>query len=734
MKLKILTLFLILTIVTAFAQTSDADSSPRVLNKASLAMRAAKDGYVRVIVGFKSDSYPELIGASRRAGLNTNGTARARAAEKADAAVKAETRRSREKALESVNSKNFIINRAYDYTPEAAMEITVEGLSELSNNPLVEYIVEDVPRKLPETVSAPYAGINSTGQIGADTLWTSGYTGAGWYVAIIDTGIRRTHEMFAGKNNIIEACFSSLNDCPNNSSNLKDVIGAAAHYESTYYSYDHGSHVAGIAAGNGPVQKGVAYDADIIAVQVFSRFENKSDCGDRFPCVLSYDSDQKAALEYIYSKKNTYNIAAVNLSLGDGKHGGYCDADDLLYTRAINNLTYADIAVAVAAGNEEYCSAVGTPACIQNAITVGAVDYTDQEAYFSNYLKDVLDIYAPGVGINSSVGSGDSDYEAWNGTSMATPHITGAFALFRQKSGVVSVNQLLTAMKNTASPVNKKHSCSVDIAEGRINADSVASAISNDARVSVSINSDDAYVNSTEMTLNITGTDSLGINGYYISESTSVPNGSQFIATTPETNISITDESLTLSGSNGLKSVYVWVKDLNENISLPASDTIILDTVAPYIVSITPENSSTNVSRSTNLSITFSEPVLSSSLTASNLSLTNQSTLEPVTDGNLTISGNTVTFNPASNLSAGTAYTVNISTGVTDLAGNALSSAGQSYFVTSSAAPIGDEDNNTDSGSSGGGGGGGCAAGGSSDYLLLMIMLFAGIILKRRKI
>ncbi|HAL86081.1 MAG TPA: hypothetical protein DCM31_03900 [Deferribacteraceae bacterium] len=732
MKLKILTLFLILTIVTAFAQTSDADSSPRVLNKASLAMRAAKDGYVRVIVGFKSDSYPELIGASRRAGLNTKGTARARAAEKADAAVKAETRKSREKALEAVDSRHFVINRAYDYTPEAAMEITVEGLSELSNNPLVEYIVEDVPRKLPETVSAPYAGIDSTGQIGADTLWTSGYTGAGWYVAIIDTGIRRTHEMFAGKN-IIEACFSSLNDCPNNSSNLKDVIGAAAHYESTYYSYDHGSHVAGIAAGNGPVQKGVAYDADIIAVQVFSKFESQLNCGNRFPCVLSYPSDQKAALEYIYSRRNTYNIAAVNLSLGDGENGGYCDTDDLLYTRAINNLTYADIAVAVAAGNEEYCGAVGTPACIQNAIAVGAVDYTDQEADFSNYLKDVLDIYAPGVGINSSVGGGDSDYEAWNGTSMATPHITGAFALFRQKSGIVSVNQLLTAMKNTASPVS--HECTVHGDESRINADNVASAISNNARVNVSINSDDIYVNSTELTLNITGADSLGINGYYISETGSVPTVSQFTAVAPETNISITDESLSLSGSNGLKSVYVWVKDLNENISLPASDTIILDTVAPYVVSITPSNNSTNVSRSTNISVRFSEPVLASSLTASNLSLTNQSTLEAVTSGNLTISGNTVTFNPASDLSAGTAYTVNISTGVTDLAGNALSSAGQSYFVTSSAASIDDEDNNTDSGSSGGGGGGsGCAAGSSSDYLLLGLMLFTGIALKRRKI
>lgn len=733
MKLKILTLFLILTIVTAFAQTSDADSSPRVLNKASLAMRAAKDGYVRVIVGFKSDSYPELIGASRRAGLNTKGTARARAAEKADAAVKAETRKSREKALEAVDSRHFVINRAYDYTPEAAMEITVEGLAELSSNPLVEYIVEDVPRKLPETLSAPYAGINSTGQIGADTLWTSGYTGAGWYVAVLDTGIRRTHEMFAGKN-IIEACFSLRDDCPDGSDEMYGS-GAAAHYESTYDAYDHGSHVAGIAAGNGPVQKGVAYDADIIAIQVFSRFEHEQNCGGNAPlyrdCVLSYDSDQKAALQYIYSIRNTYNIAAANLSLGGGQYSSYCDANDSSYTTIVNSLTDADIAVAVAAGNEEYCGAVGTPACIQNAITVGAVTYTDQEADFSNYLKDVLDIYAPGVGINSSVGSGDSDYEAWSGTSMATPHITGAFALFKQKNSTASVSQLVTAMKNTASQVT--HVCAVYGNEGRINADDVVTAISNAPGVSVSLNSDSSHAKSANIIVTLSGTDSLGINGYYISESTSIPDESEFSAITETTSL-LTNVSFVLSGGDGTKTVYAWLKNTAGNISNTASDTIILDTVAPYIVSITPENNSTNISRSTNISITFSEPVLSSSLTASNMSLTNQSTLEPVTSGNLTISGNTVTFNPASDLSAGTAYTVSISTGVTDLAGNALSSAGQSYFVTSSAASIGDEDNNTDSGSSGGGGGSGCAAGGSSDYLLIIAMLFAGIILKRRKI
>ncbi|MCD8490571.1 MAG: hypothetical protein LRY51_00970 [Geovibrio sp.] len=151
-------------------------------------MKAAKDGYVRIIVGFKSENYPALISASRSAVQNRKSTAARRAAERADDAVKAETERSRRDALSAVNSKNYIIKRAYDFTPEAAMEVTSAGLTELLSNPLVEYIIEDVPQKLPDTLSSPSAGVDSIGKIGADDAWTAGYTGAGWYVAILDTG------------------------------------------------------------------------------------------------------------------------------------------------------------------------------------------------------------------------------------------------------------------------------------------------------------------------------------------------------------------------------------------------------------------------------------------------------------------------------------------------------------------------------------------------------------------
>ncbi|WP_164885351.1 S8 family serine peptidase [Geovibrio thiophilus] len=752
MRFRLFALFIIaLSIFTVSVTQSHADTKPRALNRASLAMKAAKDGYVRVIVGFRSDSYSELIKASRSAKQDLRGTVKKRAAEKADAAVKAETERSRQNALSSIDSKDYIIKRAYDFTPEAAMEVSSEGLSELLNNPLVEYIIEDVPQKLPDTLSSPSAGVDSIGRIGADDAWTAGYTGAGQFVAIVDTGIRRTHEMFAGKN-IVEACFSD-NDCPDGSDEMYGT-GAAAHYESSYTSYDHGSHVAGIAAGNSSSQKGVAKDADIIAIQVFSRFENESACtGGELPfedCVLSWDSDQKAALEHIYDNlTNSYNIAAVNLSLGGGQYSAYCDNNDIIYRNHVNNLTGAGIAVAIASGNSGYCGYVSSPSCITNAITVGATDISDEEASFSNYLTGVLDVFAPGVNINSAVGSGDSNYETWNGTSMATPHVTGAFAVFKQKNDTLSVSQLETVMKDTRSAVS--YGCASHGSEGRINVDSVINSITdgNDVtapyNVTVSINSGNAYTNSRSVTVSINGADGSGINGYYVSENSTTPDVSAFSSTYATTSF-MTNVSFTLSSGDGTKTVYAWLKDEAGNLSTVAADTIVLDTTAPYVMSISPANNSTGVAAGTDISVLFSESVLSSTLTLTNLSLVNQSTMTAVTNGDIAISGNTVTFDPAADLSAGTAYILSITAGIRDQAGNSLNPATQSYFVTqtSSIGGDGDDDNGTDDGGdddndstdNGGssGGGGGCSAGTEADYALIVLMLISGIILIRKKI
>ena len=106
--------------------------------------------------------------------------------------------------------------------------------------------------------------------VGAEAAWKLGFTGAGWYVAVLDTGITKKHEMFKGKK-IVEQCYSLLNDCPNGK---KEMSGpGSARHKFTSSGWDHGTHVTGIAVGNNKKTfYGVAKDADIISCQIFSDF------------------------------------------------------------------------------------------------------------------------------------------------------------------------------------------------------------------------------------------------------------------------------------------------------------------------------------------------------------------------------------------------------------------------------------------------------------------------------
>jgi len=93
----------------------------------------------------------------------------------------------------------------------------------------------------------------------------------------------------------------------------------------------HGTHVAGIAAGRavqGAPANGVAPDAGILPIQVFSRFDSSVTCGGRPPCLLNYTSDQKLALEYGIRTAAAHHVTAVNMSFGGGgPYQRHCDAD-----------------------------------------------------------------------------------------------------------------------------------------------------------------------------------------------------------------------------------------------------------------------------------------------------------------------------------------------------------------------------------------------------------------------
>jgi subtilisin family serine protease len=306
-------------------------------------------------------------------------------------------------------------------------------------------IVEDRLTPLPETARYSFKEENanqallydSADIVGAEEAWSLGFTGSGWHVAILDSGLLTSHEFFAGKH-IVEQCYSLLGDCPNGQNSMSGA-GSAAHIMP---GESHGTHVTGIAAGNsGKNIFGVAKGADIIAVQVFSYITSWNDIG-------SYDSDQIRGLEFVYSKRNQYKIAAVNMSLGGGEYSSPCDSIYNLEKAAIDNLKAVKIPTVIASGNAGYCGAIDAPACISSAVAVSGTTKSDNHWTWANWQKSMVDLMAPALAIYSSIADSNTSYAGYSGTSMAAPHVTGAYAILRQADPTLSFAKALTLFKD----------------------------------------------------------------------------------------------------------------------------------------------------------------------------------------------------------------------------------------------------------------------------------------------
>ena len=357
-----------------------------------------------------------------------------------------------DRALRDLGRQGLKEIRRYQHAPLVAVEVDEAALRAAARHPDVAAVHEDRLHRPSLADSGPL--------VGAPEAWSLGFGGAGQHIAILDTGVDAFHPFLAGKV-VHEACFSSTfapdsatTACPNQ---LESQTGpSAAAPCSAPDDCFHGTHVAGIAAGNGPnavpaqAFSGIARDAKVIAIQVFSVFTDPAICGTGSPsCALAYTSDLLAALDYVAGLRTTLAIAAVNMSLGGGRSTGPCDDDPL--KPAIDQLRAAGIATVVASGNDGFADALSFPACISSAVSVGASTKPPEAiARFTNR-GAMLSLLAPGTSIRSSVPGGA--YDSFSGTSMATPHVAGAFALLKQKRPAASVDQLLAALISTGSPI-----------------------------------------------------------------------------------------------------------------------------------------------------------------------------------------------------------------------------------------------------------------------------------------
>ena len=415
---------------------------------AALQANVRSEERVRVIVGLKTDG-----GSSTAAALRTPGPR-----ERPPPIARAQQALSVRMSPHNVSSV-----RPFKFMPYVAMEVDRAALEALAAAPEVVSIEQEV------TVTPSLA--ESTALIGAPQAWSQGYAGSGQAIAVIDTGVDATHPFLAGKV-VSEACYSGgdgTSFCPGGAS--ESVLpGSGAPCPPNFGDCFHGTAVAGVAAGYGTEYSGVARNARIIAIKVFSQ------CGE--DCIKSTTSDWLAGIERVLELGSSFEVAAVNMSFGGfvGNPEG-CDDRFPAVKAAMDNLRAAGIAPVGTSGNRGSRRTIDFPACISGVISVGSVDGVgggtapERVSSFSNSSPQ-LDLLAPGRGIVTSV-PGDG-FDSFKGTSMAAPHAAGAWAVLKSKAPTASVPQLLSVLSQTGVPVTDSRN---DLIRPRIQVDAALDAL-----------------------------------------------------------------------------------------------------------------------------------------------------------------------------------------------------------------------------------------------------------------
>lgn len=271
---------------------------------------------------------------------------------------------------------------------------------------------------------APHLDIINMDLVLADARF-SGLTGTGQTIAVLDTGVDTLHLLVTPR-------------VGSGSNEASDTPGGLSPNYSDWYG--HGTFVASVAGGNdnyvvnpgsGDIQlSGVARNVGLSSVRVLS----KTGSGSFF--------DILDGLIWVRDNAATYNITVVNMSLGTDST--FVDPDELLnnsalaqdFSDAVDELRAMGILVVAASGNSGSQTGLSFPAILDNVLSVGATDLSDNVASFTNR-SNRLDMLAPGVDIwgahfafsqpntHNLVAEGD-------GTSFAAPQVSGAAVLIRE--------------------------------------------------------------------------------------------------------------------------------------------------------------------------------------------------------------------------------------------------------------------------------------------------------------